>query len=188
MFRGVPAAMTTILLVSTLTACHNNSESNPTPPPFTPSAAPTSPTASASEPTQAADEAIAAYRRYRQVIDAMTNSGGTDVKDIPAVATGVELKATQNQAATYRGRRIRTIGSTEVVWVKPAKVAPANGGGITAVAIQACYDTSRAKAVDATGKNVQVPGTPTRWLDDRDLRFVDGAWKVSNGRNRGAQC
>lgn len=186
MVRRFVHGLTAALTAATLTACSNSDSA--TPPPFTPSPAPTSASTPADEATEATAEAIAAYRRYRQVIDAMTNSGGSDVKGIPSVATGVELKAFQNQAATYRGRGIRTIGLTDVVWVKSAKVGPPSGGVITTVAIQACYDTSKAKAVDANGKNVQQPGTPTRWLDDRDLQFVDGSWKVSNGRNRGTQC
>lgn len=131
---------------------------------------------------------MAAYRRYIGVIDAMTASGGVSVKDIPAVTTGVELSASQNQAATYRGRKIRTIGSTEIIWVRPVKIGSPGATAITTVMVQACYDTSKTKAVDATGKNIRRPGTPTRWLDDRELRLTQGTWKVQNGRNRGAKC
>lgn len=131
---------------------------------------------------------MAAYRRYIAVINAMTASGGTNVKDIPAVTTGIELSASQNQAATYRGRRIRSIGSPEILWVRPLKVGPPAAKAITTVTIQACYDTSKTKAIDANGKSVRRPGTPTRWLDERELRLTDGAWKVHDGRNRGATC
>ncbi|WP_133803220.1 hypothetical protein [Kribbella caucasensis] len=122
------------------------------------------------------------------MIDAMTSSGGVAVKDLPLVTTGIELKASQNQADTYRGRRIRTIGSTEVVWVRAKQPSPSQGSAITAVAVEACYDTSKLKAVDAAGKDIRQPGTPTRWLDSRDVQLVAGSWKVSNGRNRGAKC
>jgi len=165
----------------TLTACTSGSA---TPTPFTPSAAPTSTQASPDESAQA----VAAYKRYIQVIDAMTSSGGVAVKDLPLVTTGIELKASQNQADTYRGRRIRTIGSTEVVWVRAKQPSPSQAGAITAVSVEACYDTSKLRAVDAAGKEIRKPGTPTRWLDSRDLQLVAGSWKVANGRNRGAKC
>ena len=172
----------TITTTLGLTACTSGSA---TPTPVTPTPAPT--TASTAPPDESA-QAVAAYKRYIQVIDAMTSSGGVDVKDLPVVTTGIELKASQNQADTYRGRRIRTIGSTEVVWVRAKQPSPAQGGAITAIAVEACYDTSKLKAVDAAGKDIRQPGTPTRWLDSRDLELVAGSWKVANGRNRGAKC
>ncbi|WP_328522296.1 hypothetical protein [Kribbella sp. NBC_00359] len=184
--RAVAATVIT-LTVALLSACDTGSSA--TPPPFTPSTAPsTSTSAPASESEQVGTAAVAAYRHYIEVIDAMTASGGTEVKDIPLVTAGIELGASQNQAATYRGRKIRTIGTTKVIWVKAVKLGAPTAGSITSASVQACYDTSETQAVDASGKSVKLPGTPTRWLDNRDLRLIDGAWKVVNGKNQGAQC
>ncbi|MGW1342966.1 hypothetical protein ACWCOV_18085 [Kribbella sp. NPDC002412] len=114
--------------------------------------------------------------------DAMMRSGGTDVKNLPSVAAGVELRASQIEAENYRGQKIRAIGATEIVWAKPVQVA-----GATA-SVQACLDTSKTQAVDSTGKNVKLPGTPTRWLDNRDLQLIAGTWKVTRGLNQGSRC
>ncbi|MBB5833743.1 hypothetical protein [Kribbella italica] len=129
-----------------------------------------------------------AYKRYRAVIDTLTRSGGADVRDVPAVTTGLELVATNNQADTYKGRKIHSIGSTQVVWARPSKIGPPTDGVVVTVSVQACLDTSKTQAVDAAGKNVRPPGTPTRWLDNREVKFVDGSWKVANGRSQGAKC
>ncbi|MFI6679533.1 hypothetical protein [Kribbella sp. NPDC050470] len=120
--------------------------------------------------------------------DAMMRSGGTDVKDLPSVTAGVELRATQILAERYRGEKIRAIGATEIVWTKPVKVAGPVAGKFTTASVQACLDTSKTQAVDSAGKNVKVPGTPTRWLDNRNLQLIGGSWKVIRGKNEGAQC
>ncbi|MEJ1110794.1 MULTISPECIES: hypothetical protein [unclassified Kribbella] len=122
------------------------------------------------------------------MINEMTASGGTEVESLPSVAAGVELRVSQIQAENYRGRRIRTIGAPEFIWVKPVKVAGATAGKFTTASIQACLDTSKTQAVDSTGKSVRQPGTPTRWLDNRDLQLIAGSWKVIKGENQGAKC
>ncbi|MEV5966835.1 hypothetical protein AB0L70_34015 [Kribbella sp. NPDC051952] len=184
--RAITAA---IIALATLPLAACNNDSNATPAPFTPSTtstSPTSPPPNGSE--QAGPAAVAAYRRYIEVIDAMTASGGTDVKDLPLVTAGIELGASQNQAATYRGRKLKTIGSTKIIWAKATMLGAPTAGTITSATVQACYDTSTTQAVDSTGKSVKRPGTPTRWLDNREVRLIAGAWKVVNGKNQGAQC
>lgn len=186
--RLAPAAL--LLTVATLTpAC--DSTGSATPPPFTPSAAPTSTTSSPSATPQqtAGPAAEAAYRRYVAVKDAVQASGGQDVSELPKVATGIILKSELNQAATFKGRKWRGVGQVEVVWTKSLKVGPAGAGGeITDVTVQACLDSSKASAVDATGKSVKKPGTATRWLDEMQMKHVQGAWKASYGMNKAAQC
>ncbi|MEV0288632.1 hypothetical protein AB0H36_31320 [Kribbella sp. NPDC050820] len=59
---------------------------------------------------------------------------------------------------------------------------------ITAITVQACYDSSGITAVDATGKSVKKPGTPTRWLDEMQMHLVKGAWKAYYGMNKAATC
>lgn len=183
--RLIAVTLTAALL---LTACDGNSGGSATPPPFTPSTAPTSASTPVDPAALAGSEAVAAYRKYRQVIDTMTASGGQDVKGLDSVTTGVELKASLNQAATYRGRKIHSVGSIKVLWVRPVKVGSPSAGLISTATVQACYDTADAKAVDANGKSVRPPGLPTRWLDNRDLKLVDGAWKVAIGKNEAAKC
>ncbi|WP_329002949.1 hypothetical protein OHA18_07040 [Kribbella sp. NBC_00709] len=183
---GTTAAALSALLA--LTACQASPEAGH--PNTTPTSPPSS-TAAASTPVDeskaAGDAAVAAYRRYIAVINAMTASGGTVVKDLPTVASGVELAVSQNQAETYRGEKIRTIGTVEILWAKAVKTGPATSQ-VTTASVQACYDTSKTQAVDSTGKSVREPGTPTRWLDNRDLQLVAGVWKVTKGKNQGASC
>ncbi|MEV0789515.1 hypothetical protein [Kribbella sp. NPDC050459] len=121
------------------------------------------------------------------MINTMTSSGGTAVQDLPKVASGVELAKSQIQAERYRGEKIKTIGGIEIRWVKAVKMGPP-GADITTASVKACYDTSKARAVDSTGKTIRVPGTPTRWLDNRDLQLIGGVWKVVKGKNQGASC
>ncbi|TCC35048.1 hypothetical protein [Kribbella sindirgiensis] len=169
-----------------LTACEGSPEAG------RPNTSPTSPPAStASTPVDeskaAGDAAVTAYRRYIAVISTMTASGGTAVQDLPKVASGVELAKSQIQAERYRGEKIKTIGDIEIIWAKAVKTGPP-GATITTASVQACYDTSKSRAVDSSGKTVRVPGTPTRWLDNRDLQLIGGVWKVVKGMNQGASC
>lgn len=186
MIRQLMAATSGLAILAFMSAC--DSTESATPPPFTPSTAPSSTTTPSDGSAEAASAAAAAYKKYRQAIDAMTSSGGVDVKGIPLVTTGVELQASQIQAETYRGRKIHTVGSTDVIWVRTTATTPSAAGAITAAAVEACYDTTSLIAVDATGKNLRPPGTPTRWLDRRSLLLIDGSWRVSNGRNEAAKC
>ncbi len=186
MLRRLATAALTATVATTLPAC---TPDNPEPPPFTPSTTPaSSASTSPNETEQAGAAAVAAYRRYINVTDAMMASGGTNVKDLPSVAAGVELRASQIEAENYRGQKIRTLGTTEVIWVKPVKLGGASAGMSTTASVQACLDTSKTQAVDSAGKNVKAPGTPTRWLDNRELQLIGGSWKVVKGKNEGAQC
>ncbi|MBB6568106.1 hypothetical protein HPO96_03485 [Kribbella sandramycini] len=138
--------------------------------------------------TSAGDAAVAAYRRYIEVTDTLARSGGTDTRDLASVADGVELAASKIQAENYRGRKVKSTGTTEVRWAKVTKLGEPAAGKVTTASVQACIDTSKTDFVDAAGKSVRRPGTPTRWLDTRDLKFVDSRWKVVHGKNRAAKC
>src|SRR6266540_2644395 len=154
----------------------------------TPTAPTSSPSATPDSRQVAAAGAIAGYRRYVQVLDAMTASGGRKTQDLPKVATGIELAASMNQAATYRGQQIHSIGSRVVVWVRPLVVGTPASGVITRITVAACHGTTHITAVDRTGKSIKRPGTPNRWIDRRELWLVDGVWKVQNGRKQGTKC
>lgn len=177
-----------ITTVATLPACDNPS---PKPPPFTPSTAPASTASSPSTTPENASAAAAeaAYRRYIAAKDATQASGGHNVSELPKVATGIILKAELNQAATFRGRKWRGVGQVDVVWAKALKIGPSGANGqVTEVTVQACLDSSKATAVDATGKSVKKPGTATMWLDEMQMRLVEGAWKAYYGMNKAAKC
>ncbi|MFI7062568.1 hypothetical protein ACIBL3_16420 [Kribbella sp. NPDC050124] len=185
----MPRRLATAALITTVATLPACTPENPKPPPFTPTTPATSTTPTPANPSQqAGTAAVAAYRRYIEVTDAMMASGGTDVKDLPAVSTGVDLRASQVEAENFRGRKIKAIGTTDVIWAKPVKLGAVTAGKVTTATVQACYDTSKTQVVDSTGKSVRVPGTPTRWLDNRDLQLIEGSWKVVKGMNQGAQC
>ena len=188
MLRRLATAALTATVATSLPAC---TPDNPEPPPLTPSTTPTSSTSSPSiAPEQAAAAAAqTAYRRYIAAKDATQASGGQNVAELPKVATGIILKSELNQAATFRGRKLRGVGQVEVVWTKALKSGASGANGpVTEVTVQACLDSSKATAVDATGKSVKKPGTATRWLDEMQMRFVEGAWKAYYGMNEAATC
>lgn len=190
MIRRVTAGLTSALLVTTLTACNGESTGSATPPPFTPSSAPTTPTSTPSSPQAVASAgAEDGYRRFLAQKDATAASGGKNVGGLSAVATGAILGAELNQAATFRARKWRGVGQTKVLWTKALKVGPVGADGkIAEVTVQACYDSSESTAVDATGKSVKKPGTPTLWFDEMQMRMSGGAWKAHYGVNKAAKC
>ncbi|WP_344154081.1 hypothetical protein [Kribbella yunnanensis] len=118
----------------------------------------------------------------------MTSSGGVDTRDLPAVAADVELAVSQNQAETYRGRKIKSVGSLKVVWAKPSAIGKPVGGHIVTASVEACIDASGVDAIDSTGKSVRKPGTPARWIDTRQLKLFGEQWKVVKGKNEAAKC
>ncbi|QNE21730.1 hypothetical protein F1D05_32185 [Kribbella qitaiheensis] len=191
MSRRVLARVTVgLAVVSLVAACDNAPSGSATPPPFTPSPAPTSAvTTSAAPQAAAAAGAQAGYRKYIEVKDATQASGGSDTKGLSQVAIGAILGSELNQAATFRARKWRGTGKVEVIWTKVLKFGPTGTDGqISEVTVQACYDSSKSVAVDASGKSVKKPGTPTRWLDEMQMRANGGAWKASFGLNKAAAC
>jgi hypothetical protein len=95
-----------------------------------------------------------------------------------------------NQADTFRGKKWRSIGHQQVIWVKPLVVRKADASGqINALTLQACVDASKATAVDANGKSVKVPGTPTQIIDEMRMRRLQGSWKADYPQSRkGGKC
>jgi hypothetical protein len=187
MRRQVMAAATAATLILGAAACDGGSA---TPPPFTPSAAPTSASSTPPSPTEVASAgAQDGYRKYMAAKVATAASGGTDTKTLPQVAIGTILASELNQATTYRGNKWRGVGPIIVVWTKAVKVGPVGSDGrVTAVTVQACYDSSKSTAVDANGKSIKEPGTPTRWLDEVEMSLDAGHWKASYGLNKEAKC
>jgi hypothetical protein len=138
---------------------------------------------------EASARAEEGYRRFLAQKDATAASGGKNIGGLSAVATGAILGAELNQAATFRARKWQGVGQTKVLWTKALKVGPIGADGkIAEVTVQACYDSSESTAVDATGKSVKKPGTPTRWLDEMRMRMSGGAWKAYYGVNKAARC
>ena len=185
---GPTAAALSALL--TLTACKGSPEAGrPNTAPTSPSSASTpTPTPTDSSASQAA-AAQTAYRAYMAAKVSTATSGGKNVAGLSKVATGIMLKTELNQAATYRGQGWHAIGNIVVVWTKPLKMGAAGADGqIAEITVQACLDASKATTVDAQGKNVKDPGTPTRWIDEMQMHFAQGTWKAYYGMNRASQC
>lgn len=184
---------TTAALAMTLAALTACTPDNPKPPPFTPSAptsAPSAPPPTASAPEkEAGDGAQAGYRAYLAAVTATQASGGTKDAQLSEVATGAILKSELEQAATFRKRKWRGTGQIAVIWTKALKLgAVGSDGRINEATVQACFDSSKSIAVDAAGKSVKKPGTPTRWLDEMQMRRDGKVWKASSGLNRAAEC
>jgi hypothetical protein len=186
MLRRLAAALLTATVATTLPACDNSSAQ---PPPFTPSAATPTPTSTATESAQAAAVSAAsnAYRQFIAATDVTYASGGVNVAELKKHASGVMLAAELNQAATFRGKKWHSVGRQDVVWVKALTVGkPDASGQINDLTLQACVDSSKATAVDANGKSVKVPGTPTQSIDEMRMRRVQGAWRADYPQSRRA--
>ncbi|MEV0288630.1 hypothetical protein AB0H36_31310 [Kribbella sp. NPDC050820] len=148
------------------------------------SSIPRSPAAARAEAVSGASEA---YRHFIAATDTAYASGGVNVGGLKKYATGVMLKAELNQAEIFRGRKWHSIGRQRVVWVKPLTVGtPDANGQINEVTVQACVDAATATAVDASGKSVKLPGTPTEAIDEMRMRRVQGAWKAEYPQSRKA--
>jgi hypothetical protein len=133
---------------------------------------------------------MAGYRRFVATVDAVGASGGKSTAGLRLVATGIMLNAELNQAGIFRGNKWHSVGHQIVVSTKPLRVGTPNAKGvIDKVTVRACVDSAHATAVDASGKSVKRPGTPTRWLDDMQMQLVDSAWKAYYAERRvGAKC
>jgi len=185
MLRRLATAALTATVATTLPACTPDS---PKPPPFTPSTAatPTS-TPTDSARTNAVSAASGAYRQFIAATDVAGASGGVDVSELKKYASGVMLSVELNQADTFRGKKWHSVGRQQVVWVKPLVVGkPDTSGLINELTLQACVDSSQATAVDANGKSVKVPGTPTQIIDEMRMRRLQGSWKADYPQRRKA--
>lgn len=186
---GATAAALSALLA--LTACQGSPEAgrpNTAPPPSTSSpavSATPSPTPSDTPEEVAVAAASVAYRGFVAATDAMYRSGGRDVTALNKYASGVMLKAELVEAEKFRGSKWHSVGSLRVVWVKPLSVGEPNASGeIDNLILRACVDSSKAGAVDSTGKSVRLPGTPNQTVDEMRMRHVQGTWKADFAQSR----
>jgi hypothetical protein len=120
------------------------------------------------------DPVVNAYYDYRVALDLMMRSGGKQTKQLEPVMTPHLFQSISAQAKYYRTERLHNTGATEVLWAK--RTLASNG-----VIVSACYDTTAARTVDATGKSVLPARTPTRWLDQMRVQQLQGRWVVDGG-------
>ncbi|WUJ72421.1 hypothetical protein OG809_03955 [Kribbella soli] len=122
--------------------------------------------------------------------DISYSSGGVNVAALNKYASGVMLKVELNQAETFRARSWHSVGHLQVVWIKPLTIGkPAADGQIDNLVLSACVDSSKTDALDAKGKSVRLPGTPTQSVDEMRMRRIKGAWKADYPQSRkGAKC
>ncbi len=184
MVTRLTAVTALLLAAAVVTAC---SPSNPKPPPLTPSAPTSSQPSTPSAEKEAVDAASLAYRKFISATDITGASGGTDTAELRKYASGVMLASELNQADTFRGNKWHSVGQQQVMWVKPLKLEPPDAAGaITTLTLQACVDSSKATAVDAQGRSVKLPGTPTQSIDEMRMRYVVGSWKADKALGRKA--
>ncbi|TDW91160.1 hypothetical protein EV647_4736 [Kribbella sp. VKM Ac-2566] len=174
-----------------LTACQGSPEAgqpNTAPPPSTsdPTSSPTpSPTPSNTPEDVAVAAASVAYRGFVAATDAMYRSGGRNVTALNKYASGVMLKAELVEAEKFRGYKWHSVGSLQVVWIKPLSIGKPNASGqIDSLILSACVDSSKAGAVDSKGKSVRLPGTPNQTVDEMRMRRVQGSWKADFAQSR----
>ncbi|GAA1581927.1 hypothetical protein GCM10009789_39560 [Kribbella sancticallisti] len=127
------------------------------------------------------DPVVNAYYDYRVAFDVMMRSGGRSTKQLIPVMTSDLFTSISQQAKYYRTKRLHNTGVTTVLWAKRALLADG-------VIVRACYDTKKARTVDAKGKSVLPASTPTRWLDEMRVELVEGRWVVDGGRTTAVKC
>jgi hypothetical protein len=133
-------------------------------------------------PVAASDDPVVnAYYDYRVALDQMMRSGGKKLKQLEPVMTPRLFQSISAQARYYRTKKLHNTGATRVVWAK--RTIASNG-----VIVSACYDTTKARTVDATGRPVLPARTPTRWLDQMRVQQVQGRWVVDGGSTTPNAC
>lgn len=127
------------------------------------------------------DPVVNAYYSYRIALDVMMRSGGKATKQLIPVMTPELYRSISQQAKYYRAKRLRNTGVTKVLWAKRTLVADG-------VIVRACYDTKLARTVNAKGKGVLPATTPTRWLDEMRVEYLQGKWVADGGRTTPQKC
>jgi hypothetical protein len=186
MRRQLTATITAGVLVLAAAACDNSGSA--TPPPFTPSTAQTTTTTPSATPTSTGpDGAVEAYRQFIAATDVMARSGGEDVSGLRKWASGTMLGAELNQAATFKGRKWRSVGQQKVVWAKVLNVGtPGPNGEVNEVIVEACVDSSQAIASGPDGKPIRPANAPTQLVDRMKMVYASGAWKAAFPQSRKA--
>jgi hypothetical protein len=132
-------------------------------------------------PAGSSDPVVNAYYDYRVALDVMMRSGGRRTTQLEPVMTAHLFQSISAQAKYYRNKKLHNTGATRVVWAK--RTLASNG-----VIVSACYDTTKARTVDATGRSVLPAGTPTRWLDQMRVKQLQGRWVVDGGSTTPNAC
>ncbi|TDD59549.1 hypothetical protein E1263_14460 [Kribbella antibiotica] len=128
-----------------------------------------------------ADPVVNAYYDYRVALDTMMRSGGAKTEQLQPLMTTKLFQSISVQAKYYRTKKLRNTGITTVVWAK--RTLASNG-----VIVTACYDTTAARTVDASGKSVLPATTPTRWLDHMRVQQQNSQWIVDGGSTAATSC
>lgn len=191
--RWTPALLATTAICLALTGCNDKASGSHTPPPLTTQPQPrATPTATPSNPAQSAagTEAMAAYRQFVAAVDTMAASGGKDVTALQRYASGAMLAAELNQAEIFKARNWHSVGQQKVVSVKVLSFgAPDANGRLNELILQACIDSSQASAVDAAGKSVKKPGTPTQAVEEMRMKRAQVGWQANFPQSlKGARC
>ncbi|GAA1509403.1 hypothetical protein GCM10009741_02830 [Kribbella lupini] len=184
MRRQVMAVTAAVVVALSLTACNGGSSGSATPPPFTPSSVPP---ASSTTPSEhpGSDGAVEAYRQFIAATDAMGRSGGADVTGLRKYSSGTMLAAELNQAATFKGRKWRSVGQQKVVRAKVLTTGtPGPDGAVNEVVVEACVDSSQAITTGPDGKPVRPANAPTQLVDQMKMVRVAGAWTANYPHSR----
>ena len=127
------------------------------------------------------DPVVNAYYNYRVALDMMMRTGGKKTTQLQPVMTPHLFQSISAQAKYYRTKKLHNTGPTKVLWAK--RTLASNG-----VIVSACYDTTAARTVDASGESVLPARTPTRWLDEMRVQQVQGRWVVDGGSTTPNAC
>ena len=182
-----------------MTSCADGADpaADPSPSPSSPTSAATS--ASATSPTppsdsEAASEAAAALvRKYYETVDRLGQQPSAPLRDLGAVAVGIQLSAQKTLLKSQRKSGDRQTGDTAVVKLDIESVNLDNSdpkaGKVPTVTINVCWDVSKVDVVDSKGKSIVVAGRPdVGWtqLTVANYHYApdpSAGWRVATGQD-----
>jgi hypothetical protein len=127
-----------------------------------------------------------AYRAYEAAVDKSLSTA--DGAELSQVATGQALEAAMESVDKYKSSGRRQVGQSAVKSVDPADLSRLLTAHPISGQIYGCLDVSRVVVVDASGRDVSVPGRDTIYptlvtLEWKRSRLLVGEEKVWDGAN-----
>lgn len=178
-YGGIRGGMAATLVAASClgTAACTGGNSTPTTTPTTATAP--APVGSSTQEQQAAADAKRAYEDYRRTVDRVFQRGGTQPdEELRRVASGKQLKVLTDEAAQFRTRGVKAVGSASVVRLTVERVSIQEQSALAV--LNACIDASKNDAVDRTGKSVRRAGALNHFIETVTIsKTGSGAWRVS---------
>jgi hypothetical protein len=190
------ATLATAILLAAMTSCSTNGNhpaATKTPALSSPARTTATTTTSPSDSELAAEAASAAVRNYYATVDRLGQQPSVPLRDLSAVATGVQLSAQQNLLRNQRRANERQVGDTKIARLEVQSVnldnSDPSAGKVPTVEVDVCWDVTNVDVVDMNGKSIVSANRPnTGWtrLTVANYHYADdtsGGWRVATGQD-----